>query len=421
MKLYTSTLILFLSIVTVGNVYAIPRISISVDQVILISGESAPKISVAATNDVIGNYDVHIGVISPEGTIYEYPDWNTNLKPWLKNFEFPTGFQLPITEITDMSTFPFDFDPGIWQAAVALTEPGTLNIVAFATSACAAVDRNIDGNITIGTVLLSHSKINGGLSVSEDLVTAGASFSLIELDPSALNSQIDSNLGTSNDSNFTIPEINQCVFNRIDIPPIIDNPEPTDITIQGLDAGDITISSATQPFLINKNLANDFIIYTGSPDPSFYQEGVVYTAEGTGSNELSHFKTSITGVKPIQLQNPSLNQTTIQTGQDLNLIWNGNGGLGEIYATLAGVDSNGSSIIFCRFIDDGNGTINSNLLTQLKASLGTLTIGDFAIPTKATFVMTGRSDYKFFNTDALELDYGIFMTSSSISSSYDLE
>lgn len=48
-----------------GLIIAGPRVSISIDQRVLVSGETKPRISVAATNDVAGYYDVHMGSSVP--------------------------------------------------------------------------------------------------------------------------------------------------------------------------------------------------------------------------------------------------------------------------------------------------------------------------------------------------------------------
>ena len=69
------------------------RVSIYIDQTFLVTGKDKPKIRIAATSDVTGKYDVHIGVISPKGKILEFPNWNTKFKPWLKNITIRKGFQ----------------------------------------------------------------------------------------------------------------------------------------------------------------------------------------------------------------------------------------------------------------------------------------------------------------------------------------
>ena len=55
----------------------------------------------------------------------------------------------------------------------------------------------------------------------------------------------------------------------------------------------------------------------------------------------------------------------------LSLAWNGNGGVGEVHASVSGTDFSKVYIINCRFSDAG---IAASLLSQLKEKLGSGTI-----------------------------------------------
>lgn len=92
-------------------------------------GQSAPTVALTASSTEGGRFDVHVGLIGPDGVIYEYPGWKANaLTPSFAGVTLPAGFSLPATTLFDLSAFP-GLGAGNWQAVVALTEPGTLKFV----------------------------------------------------------------------------------------------------------------------------------------------------------------------------------------------------------------------------------------------------------------------------------------------------
>lgn len=348
------------------------------------------------------------------------------MQPWLKNFHIPTNFEFPVTEITSLENFHEDFRPGVWKAAVALTEPGTLNIAAFDSTSCGVVANNRHHNTRYGSVFFghTHSGINQFRSSSQYAI-AGAHFTEVDLSTFDINEQlslIETNSITS--GSFQLPKLNQCVFNVIDpSDTTIDDPElPGQLQIQSLDAGDISITGSGQLIQIEKRQFNDFISYSsGLLDGNLYGSKEVYTVEGSGGPDVSSFQVSLAASPKWNLQSPSLEATAINTDQDLQLIWDGNGGLGEVLVSLSGIGNPGVYLIQCLFADDGNGSIESGLLKQLKENLNENTSGGITIPSKAGLVLSGRSNYEFFNTADNDLDFGIFLITSHVSAFYDLQ
>lgn len=92
-------------------------------------GQAAPSVSLAAQSSEGGTFDVHLGLIGPDGTVYEFPNWKANdFTPSFAAVSLPAGFSLPATKLFDLASFS-GLTAGNWQAVVALAEPGTLKFV----------------------------------------------------------------------------------------------------------------------------------------------------------------------------------------------------------------------------------------------------------------------------------------------------
>ena len=106
-------------------------IDVTMDKDIYKSGDM-PKLSITGYNKTTedADMDVHIGFIGSDGTVYEYPDWNTSSSPWLTSFTIPQNYQLSPTFVTTTNGIP-GLALGKWYAAAGLAEPGTDNLVSF--------------------------------------------------------------------------------------------------------------------------------------------------------------------------------------------------------------------------------------------------------------------------------------------------
>ncbi len=361
-------------------VLAAPQVSLFLDNNVFEINTSTPKIYVAATNDLANQYDVHIGVISPNGTIYEYPNWNTTLDPWLKKFSLPLNFKFPTTEITNLDSFTSDLTPGIWRAAIALTEPNTLNIIAYNEKSFLIDDPITSNGAKFVNFLMSDQHLAANLS------SYSTSLDLIP--------HIKTQWGS------TTPTINQCVFYR--------QFSLIELNLQPLDVGNVNLFGGNQSLSLTKRQASD-LMYTSKLTENFYQAGANYVLQGTGGSELSAFSVSSTSVPRLELISPTVAETVIDSNSDLNLVWNGNNDIGLVTASIVGVVFDSESftselyVISCRFSNDGNGAIPSNLLKQFK---------DKDIPEVSMSV--NHKIITLFNTKENNLDMGVFVIQSGV-------
>jgi hypothetical protein len=95
------------------------------------TAQEIPQLFISGYNkrDTPASMDIHIGFIGPDGTVYEYPDWNPS-RPWLPAFNIPSNYQLSPTFITTTAGIP-GLSAGKWHAAAGLIEPGTDKLVSF--------------------------------------------------------------------------------------------------------------------------------------------------------------------------------------------------------------------------------------------------------------------------------------------------
>jgi hypothetical protein len=339
------------------------EIGVFVSDTLITAGEEAPQVSVSGFNtDPPVTVDVHLGLIAPNGTIYEYPNWNTSLQPWLSNFTLPEGFTFPPTPVFQAGAVPGGLTPGIWQAAAALTVPGTLQIVDLTLTPF-----NVATDAAAGSVF-------GALSLSRQQTFDGA-----EVDAGGLFAQSTTDLdelvqGIEGEQ----PGLEQCLFNEIAL-----DFGFIGIGIQTLDAGTaLSVSSAATGALAlpqDPDAASlGFFVYAAQEpvDSSNYQGGAGYRFQGTGGAQIGPFTTpEVVAPPPLDLTQPPLSATASHpAATDLELAWSGNNGVGEVEVELSGTkivsfDSSTLYQIRCRFSDDGQALVPSSLLTQLKNSL----------------------------------------------------
>jgi len=98
-------------------------------------------IAVSASGHNLGpgmNVDVHVAILTPDGSIHEAPDWNTDFAPFLEDFHLPQSFSYPKSDIGTYVVgelgFPASF-PGDYLLVAALTEPWTLEFLTEVSSA----------------------------------------------------------------------------------------------------------------------------------------------------------------------------------------------------------------------------------------------------------------------------------------------
>ncbi len=377
-------------------------------------GGATPILSVTAQNSgPMVFQDVHLGVISPDGVIYEYPDWNQSLQPWLPNFGIPAGLDLPNTVITNLDSFPGGLSAGIWQAFFALTDPGTLDINDIQLVGFNVVSADDSGS-SYGIVSIGRVQTNNGLEVS-----AGGVFYQANTSFPDLIGQIQGQT----------PGIDQCVFNELfnDVSAI------GAINIITLDAGQQSLNNGTSTIQLDKKVESSFIVYEADPDPSlsYFDDGTNFTFTGSGGPGAGAYTITVPTTKPFNLISPNPSAPlTINSSQDLVLNWeNNNFGAGEVTADLAGAaidlvnpENSKVFVINCRFVDDGEGVIPANLLTELNQKLPDNPPFPIDIPLDIPIdipdlgsnitLNIDRTNYKLFSTGAPVLTNGIAAVNS---------
>lgn len=377
-------------------------------------GGATPVLSVTAQNSgPMVFQDVHLGVISPDGMIYEFPDWNQSLQPWLPNFGIPANLDLPNTVITNLDSFPGGLTSGIWQAFFVLTDPGTLDINDIQLVGFNVVSADDSGS-SYGIVSIGRTQTNSGLEV-----TAGGVFYQANTSFPDLIGQIQGQT----------PGIDQCVFNEL----FNDLSAIGAINIITLDAGQQSLNNGISTIQLDKKAESSFIIYEADPDPSlsYFDNGTSFTFTGTGGPGAGAFSVGVPTTKPFNLISPPPGvDLTINSSQNLVLTWeNNNFGTGEVTADLAGAaidfeNPQNSKVysINCRFVDDGEGVIPADLLSQLKQKLPDNPPFPIDIPldipidipdlgSKITLNID-RTNYRLFSTAAPTLTNGIAIVNS---------
>ena len=348
-----------------------------------------PKIFVSGVNRELESriVDVHVGLIDPSGKIYEYPDWNTILSPLYPSVELPAGFEFPVTLLANAPGFPAEFMPGLWHAGVALTIPGSFEIISSQIVPFSMFFSTEGIERKFGKVLLK---------LEDDNVTLQGGFLSL--------SGIFSDTVAFIDGPQT--EIEQCSMGIIGFNILSFEP---DINARFLDAGSnffVTANSGVEQKL-TKSDPKAFTNYsTTAPNLpfEFYQTGETYTLTSQGGADIGSFRASVIAPRPIVVMNyPNpAEPLVINSNQNLELQWNGNDGIGEVIVTLLVPSfTSDTYIIKCRFADDGIASVPSNLLNQLDKIVNPKNF----LPPQVSISRTATAQYR---TAEEKLDYGYF-------------
>ncbi len=342
-------------------------VGVFIDKSFVEPGGPESTLSISGFNDGPATpVDVHFGLIAPDGTVYEYPDWNTALRPWLPSFTMPANLRFPATPIAHPEQVPGGLKPGTWYVAAALTRPGTFDFLAVDLQPFTVVDPNraVVNGTRYGALTLSV--FTGGV---RDVATAAAFF--FGVGRSGALDQLVGAIGGQE------PALESCEYHEqtIDFSDIgpIDGLLP-----RMLDAGaELTLSGGGQTLTLPRDsraLAGiDTVFYKASPTADFYRADVEYRFHGDGGSDIGPFTAKAKAPAPLQLSAPDPSGVVTHTANaDLALAWNGNRGRGEVEAALMSVALGSPGKVFsidCRFVDDGSGVIPGELIARVKAGI----------------------------------------------------
>lgn len=350
-------------VLAVGSVSSADGCGISVytDKTSYVKGEDTLVMSVSGFNNGQPvNVDVHVAVLPPGGGILEIPDWNTDFRPFLSNVRLQDGFLFPQADIGwySVGDYPFNLT-GDYFFAAAFTEVGTLNFVSEVSFAPFDVrdGGSGDGWSTASVSISWERNFDEGGNVA---VRALATFLEYEHEPQ----------GHCDTSEI---EMDTCTL----VTYSMDLGDPGPIPSY-LDAGEYLDMYGSPPadVRMNRHLDEGWLYYY--PDyelgESHYSPGTEYTFEGYGGPDVGAFEESVTAPPTINLYQPALGQNpTINRSSDYNVTWEAKG-YEDVYVTLYTSDMDIMSGVswyyrcYCRFEDDGSGTIPASILGQLPPS-----------------------------------------------------
>ena len=345
-------------------------VGVFVDKSFVEPGGDVPALSISGFNDGAATpVDVHFGLIAPDGTVYEYPDWNTRLRPWLPSFTLPANLLFPATRIADLDRLPGNPQAGTWYVAAALTRPGTFDFLAVDLQPFTVVDANRAAAAGTRYGSLTLSVFTGATGALQDKSVASAFFFGLDTQ-AALSQLVDVFQGEE-------PALESCDYRE----------QATDFSnvgsIDGLlprmfDAGaTLTLSGGGQSLTLPRDSQTlggfTAVFYNASASAGFYQAGVEYRFHGDGGAGIGPFTAKATAPAPLVLTQPAPSAVFSQpAGADMTLEWNGNHGRGVVEASLTSVALGSTSKVFlidCRFADDGSGVIPGALIARVKAGV----------------------------------------------------
>jgi len=430
---------LFLMLALSFSVMGKPTIAVFIDSPIVNPGSGEPpSIHVSGQgSDETMIVDVHVALLSPDGTIYEYPNWNTDLKPWLPSFQLKSGVKVNPIPLTDLKNLPFELTPGNWRLAGAITKPGTLEFLSLDIQSFLVTDQstNAEGGLRIGNLTVSEFRSAiSTLPASTPTIssTRSASGTFIQLCPNQSFGDTGDELMSQFLDKQTIDQCEMITTNDIDPGEDPGKDPNTCADALSLNAGEKLelvsdqAGSIDVPLSPGSGPSMEFFYFAQLPE-TFFQTEARYTFSGTGGPHIGSFSTSAT-LAPLTVTAPDLLSGTaiLNPGAPLDVRWNGQGGQGTVFVTLTAVGLNfdlespsnattDTRTIHCRFQDDGNGTIPGELIEKLTDGLAS------SPPFSTPIVMSVyRHRATFFNTNNNELDYGMYTLISGESGSLQL-
>jgi len=400
-----------------------PTIGVFIDSpIVTLGADDLPSIHVSGQGgDEPMIVDVHVALLSPDGTIYEYPDWNTNLQPWLSSYNLKPGVKVNPIRLADLDNLPFKLTPGNWRLAGAITKPGTLEFLSLDIQSFLVTDSSTNdgdglriGNLTVSEFQTAISSFSETAPTVSTVRNASGTF--MRICPNQDFGDVSDELMSQLLDKQAIDQCEMIVADDIDTDDTNANPESCADALSLNAGGELKLvsdqaGSVSVP-LNSGSLPSLTFFYFAELPKTFFQTQAIYTFSGSGSPDIGPFSTSAT-IAPLTVTAPDLLSGTAVLDPDapLNVRWNGQGGQGMIIVTLTSRGFNlesspaGSATdirtIYCRFQDDGEGEVPADLISRLTEGLTNSSL--FPI------VMTvSRQRTTFFNTDGNELDYGIY-------------
>lgn len=320
--------------------------------------------------------DVHEVLITPDGTIYELPDFNTEYRPYLSNVYIPHWFTYWGDNVASYAVgdpgFPAS-SPGDYHFAAVFTEPGALNPLCDIKFSPFEVVEAGDADASFGGIeLCQYKSFDPQVGDWTSYPSVGGHFCEvwdIGVTEVLVFSEGDCEVYAHADKWGEDP------FGKtryLDAGPWID--------MLGGPGGDVRLNrTEDSPFFTTG--------YWSWAYELGYSPGTAYTFVGNGGPDVGPFSASVVAPSVLDLYAPAFDGDTvpvIDRGQDYQVVWDGKND-GEIIVEIFGFvtdpsEPTGYLKCKCRFDDDGEGTIPSSVLRYLPpGGLDSLAPPDFTI------------------------------------------
>lgn len=316
--------------------------------------------------------DAHIAIVTPDGTIHEWPDWNTDFRPVLSGYFMHPGWRFE-TELGTYGVgdpaFPAS-EPGNYLLVAALTEPGTLNFLSNLSCHTVTVVPKTDPNETWGGLGIDWVRSYEGDNEEGDVtVYAGAAFKghYGQQEP-------DPGRGVLSDDDCH-------VYSEDEFYDMYYGPDYDYGYVRGLDAGEkIDMLGGPLGDVELKRWVSygNYIGY--SPDDGWLEQGHygggnTYTFVGYGGPDVGPINVSLVAPPTLDLIKPDLGRDAfghfhvIPRDRDLTMRWTGQSDrpVKAVIFAPDPMDAADNKVCFCTFDDDGEAVIPSLILMQLPA------------------------------------------------------